>query len=389
MDRQQSQSESPKKASPQQSSQEITREHPESSPAPSKTSHERKATKPHGLQEREANEERNAYQQFRHQVYLALERPLKAKPLGRIIGVGLILLIAANAVLVGTVGMDLPPDITFALTAFTHFSTISFAVEYCCRLWIADMIYPHQTKARARLHYALSPLGIIDFLAFAPMIVMWYVPLSGGIIAAIRILRMMRLVKISRYMKGLRSIVRVAERRHREIVAAFMAIMLLCVAASVLMYEAEHNAQPDKFNNVFTGLYWAITTVTGTGYGDLVPITPWGRFLGCVTMLLSVALAAIPAGIFSSGFIVEFRHADRESESRRNKAKSNDQQTLKDAIDANDVEAAVGALYRLLYDDETPKERREEKHDPKDFADSVKAARAHESQAEEGPEKKS
>lgn len=289
------------------------------------------------------------YRAVRRQVYLSLEHPLKAKLPGKIIGLGLIGLIAANAVLVGTVGMDLPPNWTIALAIFTHFSTISFAIEYFCRLWIADMAYPTLTPARARLKYATSPLGIIDLLAFAPMIVMWYVPLSGGIIAAIRVIRLMRLVKISRYMRGLHSIIRVAQRRHREIVASFLAIMLLCVVASVLMYEAEHDAQPDKFTNVFTGMYWAVTTVTGTGYGDLVPITPMGRVLGSVTMLLSVALAAIPAGIFSSGFIVEFRRSDGRERNRREKEMSADQNALQEAIEANDAQAAVDALYRLLH----------------------------------------
>ena len=61
---------------------------------------------------------------------------------------------------------------------------------------------------------------------------------------------------------------------------------------------------------MLSGIYWAVTTVTGTGYGDLVPITPAGRIVGSVIMFLSVALVAIPGGIFSAGFVAEFQNAN-------------------------------------------------------------------------------
>lgn len=67
------------------------------------------------------------------------------------------------------------------------------------------------------------------------------------------------------------------------------------------MYEAEHAAQPEAFDSVLTGIYWAMTTITTTGYGDLVPVTTLGRIIGFVVMVLSIAVVAIPAGIFSAG----------------------------------------------------------------------------------------
>lgn len=73
------------------------------------------------------------------------------------------------------------------------------------------------------------------------------------------------------------------------------------------MYEAEHTAQPEAFDSILTGIYWAMTTITTTGYGDLVPITALGRVIGFIVMVLSIAIVAIPAGIFSAGFVEEFR----------------------------------------------------------------------------------
>ena len=160
------------------------------------------------------------------------------------------------------------------------------------------------------MRYALSPMGIIDLLAFAPGLLVLFVPVSSPMLNAARIIRLVRLIKLSRYMRGLRSIACVFRKRRPEIVAAFMVLALLTVTASVLMYEIEHPVQPEKFDSVFTGMYWAMTTITTTGYGDLVPVTAAGRLVGFCTMLLSIGVVAIPAGIFSAGFVSEFRAQD-------------------------------------------------------------------------------
>lgn len=244
---------------------------------------------------------------LKRRVYASLEDPLHARPLGKALGVALIVLIVLNALLVGVPDTWMAGQARASLFIFSVLSTIVFGAEYCCRLWIADMIYPDRTPARARLRYAFSLMGIIDFLAFVPALFLYFVPASSAVNDAIRIIRLVRLIKISRYMRGLRSIARVFTKRRREIVAAFIVLALLAVASSVLMFEAEHDAQPETFDSILTGLYWAMTTMTSTGYGDIVPITPMGRLIGFVTMVLSIGVVAIPAGIFSAGFVEEFR----------------------------------------------------------------------------------
>lgn len=253
---------------------------------------------------------------LKQRVFVALEKPFEARPVGKICGIGLIVLIVLNALLVGL------PDAEDARTSdfliiFGVASTIAFGIEYCCRVWTADLLHPDTTLARARLRYIFSPMGIVDFLSFVPALFVPLIPASAALNDAIRIIRLVRLVKISRYMRGLRTIGRVFATRHQEIVAAFMVLALLAVASSVLMFEAEHDVQPGAFDSVWTGLYWAVTTMTTTGYGDIVPVTPLGRFIGFMTMVLSIGVVAIPAGIFSAGFVEEFRaqrHQKNESE---------------------------------------------------------------------------
>lgn len=248
---------------------------------------------------------------IKQRIYNALEDLPAAKGGARFFGVVLLILIVANALLVGTNQISFSENGVNWLFVFNVLSTAVFAVEYILRLFIADMVYPNLSSGRARVRYACSLMGIIDLLSFLPMVLLFVVPYSGVVVDAVRVIRLVRLIKITRYMRGLKTIGIVFQKRQREIIASFMVLALLCIASSVLMYEAEHAAQPDQFDSVFTGLYWSMTTMTSTGYGDLVPITPLGRFIGFLTMALSIGVVAIPAGIFSAGFVAEFRNADR------------------------------------------------------------------------------
>lgn len=240
---------------------------------------------------------------LKQQVFMAVEDPLHAQGAARVFGIGLFVLIVLNALLVFA-GPEFDTDAGLSV------SSVCFGVEYLARLWVADLVHPERTPAKARLRYVFSVMGIIDLLAFLPGLLAVVIPMSSSALNAARVIRLLRLFKLSRYMRGLHSIARVFEKRRQEIIASFAVLALLTVTASVLMYEAEHDVQPDKFDSVLTGVYWAMTTITTTGYGDLVPLTPFGRFVGFCTMVLSIGVVAIPAGIFSAGCVAEFRTQD-------------------------------------------------------------------------------
>ncbi len=275
---------------------------------------------------------------FKRQTFYALENPRRAKSVARVIGIALFCLILLNATLVfvsAQPGLD--PLAANVINGFYRFSTACFAIEYICRIWIANVVFPDVSPPRARLRYICSPLGIIDLLSFLPNVIAWFFYIPVDLRSTINLLRLVRLLKISRYMRGLRTIGRVLKRRRHEITASVLVIVLLIVVSSVIMYQIENPAQPDKFNSLFSGIYWAVTTVTGTGYGDLVPITVPGRLVGSMIMFLSVILVAIPGGIFSAGFIAEFQNAKlrRIERNVKHDAEEESQQAEEESRDAN------------------------------------------------------
>ena len=85
-----------------------------------------------------------------------------------------------------------------------------------------------------------------------------------------------------------------------------------------MIYTVEHEAQPEAFKNAFSGLWWAVATLTTVGYGDIYPVTAIGRVFGAIIALLGIGMVAIPTGIISSGLIEHMNHKEAE------KAKANE-----------------------------------------------------------------
>ena len=80
------------------------------------------------------------------------------------------------------------------------------------------------------------------------------------------------------------------------------------------MYYCEHEVQPDKFENAFSGLWWAVATLTTVGYGDIYPITMLGKIISALLALLGIGLVAVPTGIISAGFSEELENNDTKED---------------------------------------------------------------------------
>jgi voltage-gated potassium channel len=104
----------------------------------------------------------------------------------------------------------------------------------------------------------------------------------------------------------------VFKKKASQIISSVSVILVLMVITSVLMYNVEHAAQPDKFSNAFDSLWWTICTITTVGYGDIYPITLPGKIFSGIIAFLSIGLIAIPTSIISSGFIESVEQAKEE-----------------------------------------------------------------------------
>lgn len=184
-----------------------------------------------------------------------------------------------------------------------------FTIEYVLRIWMApeyagELRIPDRTM---RLRYLRSLAGIVDLLVILPFWINLIIPLPQDWFL---VLEMLTLFKLVRYVPGLALVATVLRGQARPLIAGFLALGVLLVMASCVMYVLERQAQPQIFASIPHALWWGIVTMGTVGYGDMVPVTALGKLFGGFVMLLGIAMFAIPAGLLASGFAEEIKRRE-------------------------------------------------------------------------------
>lgn len=224
----------------------------------------------------------------------------------RIFDVIIMLMILLNLFIAvfSTFDCSLPYKDTLAVVEFI--TVLVFAVEYALRIWTAEYLYPKMRKRKAVWHYMTSFNGIIDMLAVVP----YFLPIMfpAGVVAfrMFRVVRIFRLFRVNAYSDALNVIGEVIRGKKSQILSSVFIILVLMTASSLFMYSLEHEAQPDVFQNAFSGFWWSVSTLLTVGYGDIYPVTTIGRIFGIVITFLGVGMVAIPTGILSAGFVEQY-----------------------------------------------------------------------------------
>jgi len=173
--------------------------------------------------------------------------------------------------------------------------TLVFSAEYIARL----------VCVRHPLRYARSAFGIIDLLAVLPTYLAVLVPGMHALldVRVLRLLRLFRILKLAAYVAefGALGSALVASRRKIMVFIAF--VMLVVLVMGTLMYVVEGPA--NGFTSIPLSVYWAITTMTTVGFGDITPKTDLGRIIASVMMLLGWGTLAVPTGIVSAEFTAQ------------------------------------------------------------------------------------
>ena len=192
------------------------------------------------------------------------------------------------------------------LYTIEYATTIFFTLEYICRLFTADFLFPKKTKWMAVIAFIFSFYGIVDFLSFFPFYLPFFTPTGVAVFRLFRVFRIFRLFKINTQFDAFNVIVAVLNEKKMQLLSSVVLILMLMLSASMLMYGVEHEAQPDVFENALSGFWWSMATVFTIGYGDIYPITFVGKMLALIISFLGVGIVAIPTGIISAGFVEQF-----------------------------------------------------------------------------------
>lgn len=194
------------------------------------------------------------------------------------------------------------------LELFEVFSVTIFTVEYAARLWACVELPPlrHLRHWRARLKFALRPLMIVDLVAILPFFLSVIFQLD---LRVLRVLRLVRFLKLARYSPAMQTLARVMINERNALCASAIIMCTLLLFASTVMYFLERHVQPEAFGSVPAAAWWAVSTLTTVGYGDVTPATDLGRVFGGLMMIFGLGMFALPIGIMATGFAQEInRH---------------------------------------------------------------------------------
>jgi voltage-gated potassium channel len=212
-------------------------------------------------------------------------------PAGRAFDVALMIVILASVLVVV---LDSVPWMTARYRSqfrtLEWVFTVLFTIEYVLRL----------ACVRRPLAYARSFFGIVDLLAVLPTYVSTFVPELSALIdvRVLRLLRVFRVLKLGQYLDEFQYLAQAFADSRRKILVFLTAVFVAVVVGGTVMYVVE--GPQNGFSSIPISVYWAVTTMTTVGFGDITPKTDFGRLVASFMMLLGWGVLAVPTGIVTA-----------------------------------------------------------------------------------------
>ena len=191
---------------------------------------------------------------------------------------------------------------------FQYFEIISisiFSFEYLFRIYTGYK----EEQWKGVKKYVFSFFGIIDLISILPFYIKKFVLLDGRFFRILRLFRLSRIFKLGRGSKPLKLFTKaIGEVKSELYFTLFLSLLTILFSASAI-YFLEHDAQPEIFSSITASIWWATVSLATVGYGDIVPITVWGKVFASIISLIGIGVVAIPTGIISASFVSEINNS--------------------------------------------------------------------------------
>lgn len=190
-------------------------------------------------------------------------------------------------------------------TMFIWFDRVSvgvFIIDYLLRWLTADYKLSNRNKWQAFLLYPFTPLAIVDLLSIIPSFT--FFSRAFKLFRITRLFKILRVFRFMRYSKNMRILFRVLRKERRILFTVFLIAVGYIFTTALIMFNLEDS---EMFSNFFDALYWATTTLTTVGYGDIYPETDIGRVISMFSAVFGVAVIALPSGVITASYLDELR----------------------------------------------------------------------------------
>jgi voltage-gated potassium channel len=225
-----------------------------------------------------------------------------------------LILIGLLAMVAGTT-KSLSPEERFLASAVLIAILVLFVLDALLRIALAGAITVDQRQGAKEAgatqdggeSWSGTAWSVLDVLTVLPMAIaapFYWTPNGAPLLASLWLLR------FARYSGGGRMLATVILREREPILGVLLLFGIVLTGGAVLGYLAERHAQPHVFTSIGASLWWAITTLTTTGYGDMTPVTLTGRMIGGAVMIGGLGTISLLAGILATGFSAELKRTE-------------------------------------------------------------------------------
>ena len=202
------------------------------------------------------------------------------------------------------------------------YSNVYNDLETMCVAWFTIELLLRFISAPNKLRFAKDSLNLVDFVAILPFYLGLIVDKSSSALKSFRLLRVCRLFKLFRHSSGLKILSKTVQATWPELLMiVFFAGISTVILAGILFY-AEYQAQQDMFSSIPAASWFVIISLTNVGYGDMVPITVPGRFVGSMCALVGVLVLALPSPVIARKFKQFYEEAKENAAKERRERKS-------------------------------------------------------------------
>lgn len=223
---------------------------------------------------------------------------------------GMLIILSVIAVILDTEpSISRQFHVTFRFLEYT--AAVFFTIEYFFKLWSCVELPKYRRPILGRMRYMISFFAVVDLVSVLP----FFLVESGmeGFLSlrALMLFRIVRILKFGQYSRSMALILRVLKKKRSDIAMAMFIVTVLLIISSSIMYYVEHTAQPIAFQSIPRAMWWGVATLLTIGYGDVYPITAWGKICASLISMLGISIVAIPPGIIVSGFIEELHKKEK------------------------------------------------------------------------------
>jgi voltage-gated potassium channel len=206
---------------------------------------------------------------------------------GKIINLTIALLVLLSSGIFVAETYNIPNEIRFQLRIVDKVILVIFVIEYLVRFWSAE----HKLK------YLFSLYAIIDLMAILPFFL-------GAIdIKFIRLLRWFRILRLFRFIDHKFLIGSISNEDSGIFIRILFTLFAIIFVYSGLIYQVEHPVNPRVFGTFLDAFYFSVVTMTTVGFGDVVPVSEFGRLLTVLMILTGVALIPWQVGDLIKRFV--------------------------------------------------------------------------------------